>query len=380
MPHLYATKQKINFVQDNEFSFLVNGINESLIAVKFENLEFLLSLREKRGELLLKYDKLTRVSNLALLKKSILSFANRYNLDIITQNLKNKSNEKSHEYQKSIDYFINMKFDRAVYFEIGFGSGRHLIKQALENQDKIIIGLEIYKPSIEQVLRAIKLQDIKNIIIVDYDARLFLELLPANSVEKIFVHFPVPWDKKPHRRVYSNTFINEAKKVLKIGGKLELRTDSKRYYEYVKELYSLNNLTNSVEISKNIPAVVSSKYEDRWTKQKKDIYDIILTNLDINKPKKFDYDFSFNDITISKTSIASLPTKAVVDSGILVHFESYYSSDTIQLIKIAFGDFNRVEHKYIIIDDNQCRYFQSLPIPTKSNYIAHQIIKERISG
>ncbi len=54
-------------------------------------------------------------------------------------------------------------------------------------------------------------------------------LLTSNKVEKIFVHFPVPWDKKPHRRIFSNEFINEALRILKIKGTLELRTDSRKY-------------------------------------------------------------------------------------------------------------------------------------------------------
>jgi len=34
-------------------------------------------------------------------------------------------------------------------------------------------------------------------LILDYDARVFLEFLPSNSAKQIFVHFPVPWDKNP---------------------------------------------------------------------------------------------------------------------------------------------------------------------------------------
>ena len=34
-----------------------------------------------------------------------------------------------------------------------------------------------------------------------------MEFIESNKVGKIFVHFPVPWDKKPHRRIYSDEFV-----------------------------------------------------------------------------------------------------------------------------------------------------------------------------
>jgi len=59
-----------------------------------------------------------------------------------------------------------------------------------------------------------------------------MELIPSNIVGKVYVHFPVPWDKKPHRRVISTSFIEESRRVLKVGGQLELRTQ--RYCHYFK--------------------------------------------------------------------------------------------------------------------------------------------------
>ena len=104
--------------------------------------------------------------------------------------------------------------------------------QASNNPDTLFIGLEIHTPSAQQVLKQIDLQGLTNVWIVNYDARLFLEMIPSNLCEKIFVHFPVPWDKKPHRRVISKDFLLESLRVLKVDGKLELRTDSDNYFEY----------------------------------------------------------------------------------------------------------------------------------------------------
>lgn len=104
-----------------------------------------------------------------------------------------------------------------------------------------------------------------------------MEFLPSNVVGRIFVHFPVPWDKKPHRRVFSAAFIEEALRVLHVNGTLELRTDSALYFEF--SFMQMMHLSQAeVHVKKNAALEITSKYEDRWLKMEKDIYDVILTN------------------------------------------------------------------------------------------------------
>ena len=170
---------------------------------------------------------------------------------------------------KNIEYFASgFSIDKEVRVEVGFGSGRHILHQAAQNPDILFIGIEIHRPSIEQVLKQITIQNLDNLYVLDYDARLFMELIPSNIVEKVYVHFPVPWDKKPHRRVISTSFIQEARRVLKIDGQLELRTDSENYYAYSYETFISFNKT-TLNINKNKDIAINSKYEDRWKKMEK---------------------------------------------------------------------------------------------------------------
>ena len=378
MPHIFAnTNSVIQSPNGAPFDFIVHSDHDSLIGVIGEDKEFFLTQRVKGDRLLVKYDKLTRLSNLSLIKTTIKDFMKIHNLEASSSNLEDKSIEKSHEFLKDIRYFVNKKFDKELIVEIGFGSGTHLLHKANQNKDKIVIGLEIHKPSIEQVLRQIKLQDLSNLYVVDYDARLFLELLESNSVSNIYVHFPVPWDKKPHRRVYSETFIEEASRVLKVSGTLELRTDSDNYYEYVKGLFE-QKPELEVQITKNQPLEVTSKYEARWRRQNKNIYDIVFTNTLESEHSNETFDFSFDSVNLF--SLNNFEKKPIVEEDVLVHFESLYTSLNVAVIKVAFGSFNRPEHKYILIKDNSARYFQSEPIPTTSNYKAHKIIKKVLCG
>jgi tRNA (guanine-N7-)-methyltransferase len=228
------------------------------------------------------------------------------------------------------------------------------------------------------MLKQAKLQNINNVLAVNYDARLFMEFLQSNSVGKIFVHFPVPWDKKPHRRIYSHKFIQEALRILKTDGSLELRTDSENYYEFCAEL--LSHYEN-VEIQKNQELDVTSKYEDRWKKQGKNIYDLTLVAKENSPKKDFDFDFSFDEIIDFVNLKSHLNRDAVIKKDFFVHFEDILSIEDNKdsgLIALTFGSFNAPVTKYLEVKNNEVSYFQGPPIPTSPNHNAHQLIKEML--
>ncbi len=125
--------------------------------------------------------------------------------------MRKKHNKFGKEVLKEFEN-INFSF-RDVSIEIGFGSGKHILYQAKKNPHELFIGIEIHTPSAQQLLRQIELQNIENIWVINYDARLLLEMIASNSINRVFVHFPVPWDKKPHRRVISQSFLKEAMRV-----------------------------------------------------------------------------------------------------------------------------------------------------------------------
>ena len=396
MPHIVFNKIEKELtvpssIDGTSFNFIAKSYNftqsprktEYKISTTRDNKEFLLSLRPKDDNLLLKPDKVTRISPVQLIKDSLNSYAKITESKIIfanTQNV-NQKIEPNQECLKDIDYFVNdFDTDKEIQIEIGFGSGRHLLHQAKNNPDIQFIGLEIHTPSIEQLLKQVKIQELDNILVVNYDARLFMEFIKSNKVGRIFVHFPVPWDKKPHRRIYSNDFINEALRVLKLNGTLELRTDSRKYFDYCTEL--LTNLPKgkiTIDINKDLE--VSSKYEDRWKKQGKHIYDVVLLCDQEDKEISHNFDFSFNQKIDFHETIKNIPTKTIVDKDFFVHIEEVFiieNKENSGLIQVTFGNFDRPVSKYLIIEDGKASYFQDLPLPTSSNLKAHNKIKEII--
>jgi len=381
MPHiLLKTHEDIKL--DDKFIFLAKGNYDQKICVHVDNKEFLLTKVKKDSENLIKLDIPTRLTPVSMMKNALNDYVISAKSEVLFSNTNSIHNriKPEEKYLKDISYFANeFQTTKEIWVEVGFGSGTHLLHQAQQNPDKLIIGLEIHYPSIEQVLKQAKLQNIDNVQVVNYDARLFLEFLNSNSVGRVFVHFPVPWDKKPHRRVMSVGFIEECLRVLKIKGTLELRTDSPNYFEYSSGL--LDHFKDYPhKILKNTDLDITSKYEARWKKQEKDIWDVIIeSNID-SEEVILNKDFSFNGTFDKEHVILKMPKKAVIKEEYLINFESTYNIENTNinglLIKVTFGSFNSPVTKYIYLENGKMRYFQGDPIKTRINLEAHNEILE----
>lgn len=385
MPHLkikpFDTSKVKEYIAESDlitFQAIAIGNTDEVWGIELDGEEFLLQYKpDSKGTALLKYDKVTRPLKVNLLKEALGSVANVLGLEVLGSNIAISHTKVplASEYLKKIEDFEEITFPKEkLSVEVGFGSGKHLLHQAKKNPDTLFIGLEIHTPSAQQVLKQIELQGLDNIWVVNYDARLFLEMLPSNRCEQIFVHFPVPWDKKPHRRVISPSFLEESMRVLRVDGRLELRTDSDNYFWYALETFFGENVSKTqVEIRKNEALEVTSKYEARWLRQEKDIYDVYVKCMQQSAPRVLDFDFNFNAVKYREGLEGKLSKKPMVFDGYFVHFERVFKrGEGKLLIKCAFGSFDRPEHKYILMDKTGCRYFASLPIKTSVNFAAHQ--------
>lgn len=116
---------------------------------------------------------------------------------------------------------------RAVWFEVGFGSGEHLIHHALQNPDIGMIGCEPFLNGIAALCRDIKQHGIKNIRIFADDARLFMPGLKSGSIERAFVLNSDPWPKTRHakRRFIQKETLDELHRLLKPGAEFRMSSD-----------------------------------------------------------------------------------------------------------------------------------------------------------
>jgi tRNA (guanine-N7-)-methyltransferase len=390
MPHLHISEFKeIEFPSQEDgvsFNFIADNATheeEKLISVTVDEDEFFLLVVDEDRKKLLKSDKLTRPASIYNVHKALLTYARVSNMDVLSSNVpQNQRNMHLQEVTalKDINYFAtNFPKNKKIRIEVGFGSGRHLLHQAINNPDTLFIGIEIHTPSIEQVLKQITIKNLDNIVVLSYDARLFMELVPSNVIEKIYVHFPVPWDKKPHRRVISTTFIEEARRILNVGGTLELRTDSEKYYAYSYETFIAFNKT-TLHINKNKDIAVTSKYEDRWRKMEKNIYDVTMINDEESPELSLEGNFDFSEVKLFGSEILKLNKKIEKIDGGFINFERSYMLKDGVMLRLSMGSFDKPEHLYLIVKNDKAFYYPNIPLKSRSNLAAHKFLNGVLHG
>lgn len=361
-----------------------------IVDTTIDNKKFFTWVKPSDGGFLIKAEKATRPSPNYYLQMAINAFAKLSNVTIEHTNIPEVIKKNVHleaasdSALKTIDYFLgDFSQGREIAIEVGFGSGRHLIYQALQNPDVLYVGIEIHKPSIEQVIKQIAIQKIENLLLLDYDARIFLEFVPSNSVKQIFVHFPVPWDKKPSRRVISHSFIEESVRVLKPEGTLELRTDSENYFAYSLSTF-LDARQTQITVKKNLDAPITSKYEDRWRKMEKNIYDIHMLGRETSPELEPLEQFEFEPMQLDTKHVVSLIGSTLKTDIGFIHFERIYYNEQNRerdyVIRLSLGSFERPEHLYLRIEEERLEYFPNKPVASKTNAFMHKELLKALNG
>jgi len=389
VPHIKVKAfetQRLDALISNSPYFTFRAIDlrdqHEMLGVSYEEELFMLEIKPKGDALQIKPDSISRPLDVNKIKRILGILISELDLEVLHSNIAISVNKPAlaEKYNKRIRDFEDPHFTHEkIAIEVGFGSGRHLLYQAQQHPDTLFIGIEIHTPSAQQVLKQIALQGLDNVWVVNYDARLLLEMMPSNSCADIYVHFPVPWDKKPHRRVISENFLRESLRVLEVEGRLELRTDSDNYYLHALETFSLPpKIDFKVEKNRDLPIV--SKYEDRWRAQEKDIYTLTVIAREHSSEKDRTYDFVFEDK--GELNVKDLPSKTVVSEAYFIHFERQYqivgSGD--RMVRCAFGSFDKPEHKYLMQRGSEVFYYPQNPVRTEVNHLAHQQIGALLYG
>lgn len=127
--------------------------------------------------------------------------------------------------QNPRDWFDPEK--KEIWLEIGFGNGEHLHQQAVNNPDVGLIGCEPFVNGISMLCKQMQETQTKNIRIWDEDARVLLQSLTDNSLDRCFVLFADPWPKKKHhkRRMVNPETLDWLSRVMVSGSQLRMATD-----------------------------------------------------------------------------------------------------------------------------------------------------------
>lgn len=166
--------------------------------------------------------------------------------------------------------------DQPLALDIGVGSGEASIEWAVNRPELNIVAIELHRPTMVQMLRALDSCGPPNIRLVEADATALLREMRPGSVTAIRLLFPDPWPKRRHvkRRMINLQFLEDAASALCSGGRLELATDWADYARQIRQLITSNSSFEGGDCFACEPRPTTS-YEARGIKAGRSITDLV---------------------------------------------------------------------------------------------------------
>lgn len=134
--------------------------------------------------------------------------------------------------------------DNPKVLEIGFGNGASLIEMAANQPEMDFIGVEVHRPGVGQLLKAIDERNLTNLRVACTDAVALLKnRIGDGALHRLQLYFPDPWHKKRHhkRRIIQPAFVAVLAAKIEAGGSIHMATDWQDYAEQMLQDLSASN-------------------------------------------------------------------------------------------------------------------------------------------
>lgn len=122
----------------------------------------------------------------------------------------------------------------AIWLEVGFGGGEHLVAQAGLHPEVGLIGCEPFRNGVASLLGHLAESAIDSVRIYPDDVRHLLPVLPEACLGRVFVLFPDPWPKKRHaeRRFIGRDNLDALARVMADGAEVRVASDDPVYQDW----------------------------------------------------------------------------------------------------------------------------------------------------
>ena len=218
------------------------------------------------------------------MKNSIKSFSKaRSRSSIKNKKILSKANEIFFITEDDFEDFKLLNEDPfKLNLEIGFGDGKYLSEQALNNPKQSFIGIEVFESGLANTYKKIEKFNIKNLKLIQGDvAQIFSKNKSKNLFDLITIFFPDPWPKSKHkkRRLLKKNFFLILQSLLKKEGKIIIKTDWQDYAEEIIE--NLKDLKfNFDQESVNVDSKeFITKYEEIALKEKRTVRTFLIPSI-----------------------------------------------------------------------------------------------------
>ncbi len=174
--------------------------------------------------------------------------------------------------------------------EIGFGSGEALISMARNDLECLYLGIEVHESGVGRCLNSIHSNAMSNVRVIKHDAiEVMQQMLPVQSLDRVFLFFPDPWQKKRHhkRRIVNQRFRDLLARLLKPGACLHIATDWQDYAAHMAaEMLSdprFKNLGDENGYASRPAYRPATRFENRGLKLGHGVWDLVFENIGSGK-------------------------------------------------------------------------------------------------
>lgn len=169
------------------------------------------------------------------------------------------------------DYFKN---SNPLVIEVGCGRGEYTLAMASRFPECNFVGIDRKGARLWRGCKSALEMKLDNVAFL----RIGIDTIPFyfgnNEVDEIWVTFPDPQPKKERRRLVSPVFIERYKQIMKPGGVLHLKTDSRELYRYTLETaekykWNVHENREDIYLDGEIPLLteIQTFYEKMWLKE-----------------------------------------------------------------------------------------------------------------
>lgn len=173
--------------------------------------------------------------------------------------------------------------DNPVRLEIGCGKGQFAMEIAMRYPEINFIAVEISRNVVVQACEKAQKAGLKNLLFLIVGAEKLEALIPAGTVELIYLNFSCPFPKKrqaKHRLTHEG-FLEIYKNLLVESGEIHQKTDNMLLFEFSVEQFSKCGFVLS-EVSLDLhnsgfEGNIVTEYEKRFTDLGQPIYRLVAT-------------------------------------------------------------------------------------------------------
>lgn len=164
--------------------------------------------------------------------------------------------------------------NRAVELEIGCGNGGFIFQKAQRNPEINYLAAELNTNVLITAMERILREGVSNVRFLNIPAEILECYIPQGSIERIYLNFstPLPEKSRERQRLTSPRFLGIYRNLLKEGGEIVQKTDSRPFFEYSlasfrENGFAIRTCTYDLHNSEYAAENIVTQYEQKFTEQ-----------------------------------------------------------------------------------------------------------------